>query len=97
MWSAADPAVDVFGLSDFVASAEALDPKTRLVERILLGLRLSEGIDTESATRDTGEPFWTEARDAAVARLERAAERIELYLNCVALLLDVILAFCKLQ
>lgn len=52
-----------------VHSAEVLSPQTRLSERILLGLRLAEGVDLERAARELGVEGWTKARRRAAARL----------------------------
>src|SRR5690606_2320463 len=41
--------------SDFTPhETEELDPETRLRERIMLGLRLTEGLDVEEAAHDLG-------------------------------------------
>lgn len=48
---------------------EALDPETRLRERLMLGLRLTEGLDLALAAADLGVDPWTPARTATVARL----------------------------
>jgi oxygen-independent coproporphyrinogen-3 oxidase len=53
------------------ASEEQLDPETRLRERIMLGLRLREGLDLEAAAASLGVPAWTEARRRAADRLAR--------------------------
>lgn len=52
-----------------VESEEALDPETRLRERIMLGLRLREGIDLEAAAKELGIPSAIEARKQAIERL----------------------------
>jgi coproporphyrinogen III oxidase-like Fe-S oxidoreductase len=52
------------------ASDEWLDPATRLRERIMLGLRMKEGIDLEAAAGEIGaDPFPT-GRLAALDKLE---------------------------
>jgi oxygen-independent coproporphyrinogen-3 oxidase len=50
-------------------NAEPLDRETLLRERIMLGLRLDEGVDLDAAARDLGlshEQTWTRARRRAV-------------------------------
>jgi putative oxygen-independent coproporphyrinogen III oxidase len=58
------------------ASVEKLDPETRLRERIMLGLRLKDGIDLDLAADDLGVLVWTEARRRAVDKLV-ASGRVE--------------------
>ncbi len=46
------------GPEGFTASEEELDPPTRLRERIMLGLRMKEGLDLEAAAAELGiEPY----------------------------------------
>jgi oxygen-independent coproporphyrinogen-3 oxidase len=52
-------------------SEERIDPETRLRERIMLGLRLREGIDIEGAAAALGVPAWTPARLEVAERLTR--------------------------
>ncbi len=57
---------------EIVAHGEHIDDETALSERIMLGLRLAEGIDFEEITRDLDVVAWTRARlDAAEALAER--------------------------
>jgi oxygen-independent coproporphyrinogen-3 oxidase len=65
---AAVEAVEANGVEE---SREALDAQTLLRERIMLGLRIAEGIDLERAGQDLGAPGWTEERVHAVAKLEK--------------------------
>jgi oxygen-independent coproporphyrinogen-3 oxidase len=58
--------------SELVSDAELVDAPTALKERLMLGLRLSEGVDPEAMARETGAPYWTADRTRAVARLEQA-------------------------
>ena len=51
------------------AESEPLDPETRLRERIMLGLRLLEGVDLDAAGVDLGIDPWTPARRRAAERL----------------------------
>ena len=62
---ATPPEVD--GISE---SAEGLDGETLLRERIMLGLRVDEGIDLESEARALRAPGWTPARVRAANGLE---------------------------
>jgi oxygen-independent coproporphyrinogen-3 oxidase len=55
---------------------ETLDPETRLRERIMLGLRLLEGVDLAAAEADLGVTAWTPARRRAAERLV-ARERLQ--------------------
>ena len=52
------------------ATDEPLDAETLLRERIMLGLRMSEGIDLGAIERDLGVPAWTPERQRAAAWLE---------------------------
>ncbi len=48
---------------------EVIDAETALRERIMLGLRMSEGLDVAGAARATGAIAWTAERQRAAARL----------------------------
>ncbi len=50
---------------------ETLDPETRLRERIMLGLRLEQGVDLDAIAAPLGVDPMTEERARALARLER--------------------------
>lgn len=50
---------------------EPLSPETRLRERIMLGLRLREGLDLAEAAQQTGAVAWTREREAAAEKLVR--------------------------
>lgn len=52
-----------------VESEEELDPDTRLRERIMLGLRLREGVDLGAASEELGLEALTGERQRAIARL----------------------------
>jgi putative oxygen-independent coproporphyrinogen III oxidase len=52
-----------------VRERELISPETALSERILLGLRLAEGVDLGEAGRALGVDPWTEARTRAVEKL----------------------------
>jgi putative oxygen-independent coproporphyrinogen III oxidase len=51
-------------------SVEALDAETLLRERLMLGLRIAEGIDLDRASKDLGIEGFTPARQRSVAWLE---------------------------
>jgi oxygen-independent coproporphyrinogen-3 oxidase len=52
-----------------VEQVETIDAATRLSERILLGLRLKEGVDMDEAAAQCEAPVWTPARTKAIDRL----------------------------
>jgi oxygen-independent coproporphyrinogen-3 oxidase len=52
------------------ASEERLDPATRLRERIMLGLRMRDGLDLEAAAAELGADPYPDDRRAAIDRLE---------------------------
>jgi oxygen-independent coproporphyrinogen-3 oxidase len=56
---------------------EPLDAETRLRERIMLGLRLSEGLDLAAASDELHVPAWTASRRREADRLQ-AAGRLEI-------------------
>ncbi len=59
-------------------SSEDLDPETRLLERIMLGLRVAEGLDLEAAAEELGVVAWTKERLRAAERLQKKGHlRIE--------------------
>jgi oxygen-independent coproporphyrinogen-3 oxidase len=64
------------GPAALTVSEERLDPPTRLRERIMLGLRMKDGIDLETAAAELGADPYPEGRRAALDRLE-ARGRIE--------------------
>jgi oxygen-independent coproporphyrinogen-3 oxidase len=59
------------GTSDVEESRESLDAATLLRERIMLGLRLEEGVDIERAAAELGAPGWTPQRNRAAAWLQQ--------------------------
>jgi oxygen-independent coproporphyrinogen-3 oxidase len=72
-------------VSPLVSDSELIDPDTALRERILLGLRLAEGLDLEAAARDSGaERALGPERERAVrklvaeGRLERDGSRLRI-------------------
>lgn len=50
-------------------TCETLDPETRLRERIMLGLRLREGLDLANAARMLGVEPWSRDREKAAKKL----------------------------
>lgn len=65
----------LFAESALVSSVEKLDGRALLTERLMLGLRIAEGVNVARAS-DSGEPFWNPARERRVERLI-AAGRLE--------------------
>ena len=63
---------------DSCAVVEPIDAETALRERIMLGLRLAEGIDLEAAASELGVTALPPERLRALERLERS-QRIERY------------------
>lgn len=64
--------------SAFVSVVEELSPEVALSEQLMLGLRLTEGVDWQVAERRTGASMWTpERRRAADKWLGRGALRLE--------------------
>ncbi|MFT3772200.1 MAG: hypothetical protein QM820_42905 [Minicystis sp.] len=59
------------------AEREELDGETRLRERIMLGLRLADGLDLEQAAGSLGVPAWPPSRRKAADKL-LARGRLEL-------------------
>jgi oxygen-independent coproporphyrinogen-3 oxidase len=63
---------------------EDLDAATLLRERIMLGLRMAEGLDVDEAARELGTPGWTPEREresaklVARGRLEREGSRVRI-------------------
>ena len=66
----------LFSVSELVSDVEPVEPETAVRERLMLGLRLAEGVDLDALERDLGLQVWTQEREKAVARLARAG-RIE--------------------
>jgi oxygen-independent coproporphyrinogen-3 oxidase len=72
----------LFAQSELVSDVEHIAPETAVRERLMLGLRLAEGVDLEALERDAGVPVWTAERQRAserltrMGRLERRGSRI---------------------
>lgn len=58
-------------VSPLVSDSELIGPETALSERILLGLRIKDGIDLDEVASETGAPGFSAERERAVARLCR--------------------------
>lgn len=73
-----------FELGESCAVVEPIDAETSLRERIMLGLRLTEGLDLESAGHELGVDALPSARRTAIARglergrLERSSGRLRI-------------------
>nr|PZN26317.1 MAG: coproporphyrinogen III oxidase [Pseudomonadota bacterium] len=65
---ASRPTAALDRVGPLVASVEPLAPPTLLSERLMLGLRLAEGIDTAELERTLGVPVLTRARERAIER-----------------------------
>lgn len=65
-WSENPGPVELERESPWVATVEALTPEQTLSERLLLGLRLSEGVDLVRAEAETGAPVFTRERRRAI-------------------------------
>jgi oxygen-independent coproporphyrinogen-3 oxidase len=60
---------DLAQVGPLVANYEPIPAETALAERIMLGLRLADGIDLERAAEELGTPLWTPDRARARDRL----------------------------
>lgn len=57
-----------------MATEEKLSPETRLRERIMLGLRLRDGLNLDAAAEELGLQAWTPSRRRQADRLEKAGK-----------------------
>jgi putative oxygen-independent coproporphyrinogen III oxidase len=64
-------------ISPLVSDAEPIEPKTSEIERLLLGLRLAEGVDLDALSRETGIDARTPARERAIEKLVREERLIQ--------------------
>jgi putative oxygen-independent coproporphyrinogen III oxidase len=69
---AASATASLWEISELVSDAERVSADTALRERLMLGLRLAEGVDLGRAERETGAVAWTPERERAAERLVRA-------------------------
>jgi oxygen-independent coproporphyrinogen-3 oxidase len=67
-WLAGTP-VDWSTTGELVSEIEAITPEVALRERLMLGLRLAEGVVLEEIERDVGAPVRTPERSRALDRL----------------------------
>jgi len=80
--------LDLDAEGEFVAVVEELSAETALSERVMLGLRLAEGLDVQLLEAETGAPFWTRERRRAVDKwrqrgaLRLDGERLRLAKDC---------------
>ncbi len=68
----ATAAAPLWEISPLVSDAEPIEPRTSEIERLLLGLRLAEGIDLDALSRATGIDALTPERERAIEKLVRA-------------------------
>jgi oxygen-independent coproporphyrinogen-3 oxidase len=66
-WAGAD--LTRAGAGELVSEREVLSGESQFLERLMLGLRLTEGFDVEAAARETGVQAWTPRRLRAVEKL----------------------------
>ncbi len=66
-WQSAD--LRQAGVRELQCEVEPIDAATALRERLMLGLRLAEGVDVEGAARELGTEPWPEERERAAQRL----------------------------
>jgi oxygen-independent coproporphyrinogen-3 oxidase len=66
-WATID--LDASGTGGLVSEVEAIDAETALAERLMLGLRLAEGVDVDGAAREVGAEPWPTPRRRAVERM----------------------------
>jgi putative oxygen-independent coproporphyrinogen III oxidase len=57
------------GAGELVSEREVLSGESQFLERLMLGLRLTEGFDVEAAAHETGVEAWTPRRLRAVEKL----------------------------
>ena len=62
----------LFAVSELVSDVERIEPETAARERLMLGLRLAEGVDFGALERELGVPVWTSERQRSAERLVRA-------------------------
>jgi oxygen-independent coproporphyrinogen-3 oxidase len=66
----------LWSTSELVSDVESIAPGTALTERLMLGLRLAEGVDLDALERETGAPGWTPERRRVAERLARAGRLV---------------------
>lgn len=68
-YQAASRSAALWQVSELVSDAERIAPDTALKERLMLGLRLAEGVELDALAASTGATAWTRERERAVERL----------------------------
>lgn len=76
LWTGEQPA-DPFAAGAHVTDREVIGAETELSERLLLGLRLDDGLDVSRVEAELGVPLWTPERKRARDKLLRSG-RLEL-------------------
>ncbi|HEY4159209.1 MAG TPA: radical SAM family heme chaperone HemW [Polyangiaceae bacterium] len=71
------PDAELFREGGLIASYEVITPATALVEQILLGLRLADGIDIDECAARLGAQAWPAERLRARERLTRSGDLID--------------------
>jgi coproporphyrinogen III oxidase-like Fe-S oxidoreductase len=61
--------LDLSTTSELLSEVEPIAPETAFRERLMLGLRLQDGLDVESAAAELGVCAWTAARERVASRL----------------------------
>jgi putative oxygen-independent coproporphyrinogen III oxidase len=67
-WEKTTERVELEREGAWVSVVEHLTPEQALSERLMLGLRLAEGVHLEAAERETGAPVWTRERRRAIEK-----------------------------
>jgi oxygen-independent coproporphyrinogen-3 oxidase len=67
----ASSSAELWNTSELVSDVERIAPETALSERLMLGLRLAEGVDLRALEADTGASVLTPERTRTLERLER--------------------------
>jgi oxygen-independent coproporphyrinogen-3 oxidase len=61
--------VDLGSTGELISEVETIEPETAFRERLMLGLRLKDGLDLDLAGAELGVAAWTAARERSVERL----------------------------
>jgi oxygen-independent coproporphyrinogen-3 oxidase len=61
--------LDLLTTNDLVSEVEPIEPETAFRERLMLGLRLKDGLDVDAAAAELGVPAWTPARERTASLL----------------------------
>jgi putative oxygen-independent coproporphyrinogen III oxidase len=61
--------IDLLTTNDLVSEVEPIEAETAFRERLMLGLRLKDGLDVEGAAAELGVQAWTAARERTASRL----------------------------